>query len=658
MGHKRPLGYSSRPFYDLCTVNGEFVASSHTGDGKGDKLLLLLQLLHFSISFLITQRIILTMSKLQDEYLGKLQSLLHTVPTARTILKSLEEAKPLYLKHLKTSLDKDCITDSNTFLQPWELSRCADELKAIEYHSCSLSSVPTSGDLLKYDADAEGVGEGVGEDSNAPIPMQPRDSLRQEVIVSFSLYGKSHNSGGKMQRLQDIDILSGQTLRQLKDSFYCGGGGRGRGSTATIDPSDASTADEHSYFFIEGTFYATDSILPKDDGCDMSRESGICHIGAIKKWLQSDKHIIQSNSPSPELTTRKRAKPSSTRDVRVEVPENPMAVQNSGRDSEDTGVEDYAIMLTDLRMSTESIKQRGRQIVNTNPRNTTLDVILEENIPQSTTACDVIAAVVSVDDLNASSVPAVIAGVDRQCNGTTVTTVPNDNVNKRHVDGSRRSSRLKCTTTPVYDSWTSGMDDEDDDNDRPSSSEVASSSSSRTGTLNAPLASVPVPVSASSTSSTSSRGLEKAVKPRKVSKAYTPRRVVEKRADPGLLELHGLPLDCGLEALSLDIPISALTLRPGVRYLYRHGSSTTCDCEHFIYLIDMHLYCPTPNGRDTSHAIASHHMRDLPYRHLYPRQTFSAKAVAKKCAVCLLWGARYIVFGDRLADKSPILYCR
>ena len=651
MGHKRPLGYSSRPFYDLCTVNGEFVASSHTGDGKGNKLLLLLQL-HFPIFFVITQRIFLTLSKLQDEYLGKLQSLLHTVPKARTILKSLEEAKPLYLKHLKTSIDRDCVTASNTFLQPWELSRCADELKAIEYHSCSLSSVPTSGDILKYEADAEGM----DEDSNAPILMQLRDNLQQEVIVSFSLYGKSYNSGGKMQRIQDVDILSDQTLRQLKDSFYCGGSGRGRGSTATIDPSDVSTADEHSYFFIEGTFYATDSILPKDDGCDISRESSICHIGAIKKWLHSDKHIIQSNSPSPVSTTRKRAKPSSTRDVRMESSANPLLVQNSGRENEDSGVEDYARMLTDLRMSTESIKTRGREIVNINPsRNTTLDVILEENNSQPATECDVIAAVVSVDDSNNSSVPAVIAGMDRPCNGTTATTALNDNQNKRKADGSRRSSRLKCTAPSVYDSWTTGMDDEDDDNDRSSSSDVATSSSSRTGTLNAHLASVSVPFSASSTFS---RGKGKAVKPKKVTRAYTPRRVAEKLADPGLLELHGLPSDCGLEALSLDVPISTLKLRPGVRYLYRHGSSTTCDCEHFIYLTDMHLYCPTANGRDTSHAIASHHMRDLPYRHLYPRQTFSAKAVAKKCAVCLLWGARYIVFGDRLADKSPILYCR
>ena len=554
---------------------------------------------------------------------------------------------------MKTSIDRDCVTASNTFLQPWELSRCADELKAIEYHSCSLSSVPTSGDILKNEADAEGL----AEDSNAPILMQPRDSLQQEVIVSFSLYGKSYNSGGKMQRIQDVDILSDQTLRQLKDSFYCGGGGRGRGSTAAIDPSDFSTADEHSYFFIEGTFYATDSILPKDDECDISRESSICHIGAIKKWLHSDKHIIESNSPSPVLTSRKQAKPSSTRDVGVEAPENPLLVQNSGRGNEDSGVKDYARMLTDLRMSTESIKARGRKIVNINPRNTTLDVILEDNNSQRATACAVIVAVVSVDDSNASSVPAVIAGRDRQCNRTTATTALNDNQNKRKADGSRRSSRLKCTAPIVYDSWTSGMDDEDDDNDRSSSSEVATTSSSRTGTLNAHLASAsaPVPVSASSTSS---RGKEKAVKPKKGTRAYTPRRVAEKLADPGLLELHGLPPDCELEALSLDVPISALKLRPGVRYLYRHGSSTACDCEHFIYLTDMHLYCPTANGRDTSHAIASHHMRDLPYRHLYPRQTFSAKAVAKKCAVCLLWGARYIVFGDRLADKSPILYCR
>jgi snRNA-activating protein complex (SNAPc), subunit 3 len=545
-------------------------------------------------------------------------------------------------------MDRDSVAASDTFLQSWELSKCAEEFRAIEYHPCSLSSVPTSGDITKYEKDAEEMDEAC----IAPNSVQFRDQLKQEVIVSFSLYGKSHSSAGRMQRLQDVDILSDQTLRQLKDSFYCGGGGRGRGSTVTSDPSDASIADDHSYFFIEGTFYATDTLLPKADGRAGSGTPDVCHISAVKEWLRSDKNVTQPSSSSTEQPAQKQSNAASSRNAEVESSDVAAQTQDYEVAGEDTGVEDDARILAALRMCTESSKPRGRKAQKRQGSDKRTRIVLNgDEDAHSATACDVSSVSAPADNAYAS---AVTEGVDRGGNDATSATASNDKRKKSKVDGSRRSSRLKVPVSSVYDSWTSGMDDPDDD--RCVSSEGAISSSSSAAALTtttAPVATLPL------------RGKEKekdkrpcrAVKAKKGSLADRP-KCTEKRADPGLLELHGLPPDCTLDALSLDITISSLKLRAGVRYLYRHGASTTCDCEHFFYLTDMHLYCPTANSPDTSQAIASHYMRDPPLRRMYPRQTFYAKAVAKKCAICLLWGASYIVFGDRLADKSPLLYCR
>lgn len=549
------------------------------------------------------------------------------------------------LKHLKTSIDRDSVAASDTFLQSWELSKCTEEFRAIEYQLCSLSSVPTSGDITKYENDAAEVDGAV----------QFRDKLKQEVIVSFSLYGKSHSSGGRMQRLQDVDILSDQSLRQLKDSFYCGGGGRGRGSTAATDPSDASITDEHSYFFIEGTFYATDTLLPKADGRASSGTSDVCHISAVKEWLLSDKHVTQPSSSSTEQHAQKQSNAASSRNAEVESSDGAAQTQDYDVDGEDTGVEDDARILAALRMCTESSKPRGREVQKRQGSEKRTRIVSHgEEDAHSATACDVNSASAPADDTYASSASAVTEGVDRGSNDATATTAKNDKRKKSKVDGSRRSIRLAVPVSSVYDSWTSGMDDPDDD--RCVSSEGATTSSSSSAALITTTAPV-VMLQPRGKEKLKDKRPSRAVKAKKGSLADRP-KCTEKRSDPGLLELHGLPLDCALDALSLDVPISSLKVRAGVRYLYRHGASTTCDCEHFFFVTDMHLYCPTANSSDTSQAIASPYMRDPPLRRMYPRQTFYAKAVAKKCAICLLWGASYIVFGDRLADKSPLLYCR
>ena len=124
--------------------------------------------------------------------------------------------------------------------------------------------------------------------------------------------------------------------------------------------------------------------------------------------------------------------------------------------------------------------------------------------------------------------------------------------------------------------------------------------------------------------------------------------------------LNGLPPSPALPVLSLDTSLGSLFLRPGVRYLFRHRSDTGCDCEHFLYVTDMHLHCSSSDSRVDSQGnyVPVSTARDLLLLSDYPRRTFLARAVAKKCGVCLLWSARYVVYGDRLADRSPMLYCQ
>ena len=50
--------------------------------------------------------------------------------------------------------------------------------------------------------------------------------------------------------------------------------------------------------------------------------------------------------------------------------------------------------------------------------------------------------------------------------------------------------------------------------------------------------------------------------------------------------------------------------------------------------------------------------RDPTSRAAYPRRSFHARVVSKKCMACRLWGARYEVHGDRLTDRDPFLFCQ
>ncbi len=83
----------------------------------------------------------------------------------------------------------------------------------------------------------------------------------------------------------------------------------------------------------------------------------------------------------------------------------------------------------------------------------------------------------------------------------------------------------------------------------------------------------------------------------------------------------------------------AVPLQLATKYLFWHQSS----CEHLLYLTDMHLH-----HSDADCGVAAPQ---------YPLNTFLKQSVHRRCEVCDVTTAKYLVFGDRLAESSPCLFC-
>ena len=133
-----------------------------------------------------------------------------------------------------------------------------------------------------------------------------------------------------------------------------------------------------------------------------------------------------------------------------------------------------------------------------------------------------------------------------------------------------------------------------------------------------------------------------------------------------LLSLNNIPSPPIFTILSLDTKVDSLNFRPGVRYLFTHCSETDTEnvSEQYLYVTDVHLHSFKIKSMSVCGKIESNYSSqsasfvDLPFFNQYPRQTFLSRVVAKKCAVCSLWSAQYAVYGDRLADRSPMHYCQ
>ena len=91
--------------------------------------------------------------------------------------------------------------------------------------------------------------------------------------------------------------------------------------------------------------------------------------------------------------------------------------------------------------------------------------------------------------------------------------------------------------------------------------------------------------------------------------------------------------------LQNEIKVQDIPMNVGTRYLYCHKSG----CEHFLYLVGIRSY---------------NKINDLPHRSAYPRLTQQAKMKRRKCGVCEIWSAEFVVYYDRLAAVSPMFYCR
>jgi hypothetical protein len=84
----------------------------------------------------------------------------------------------------------------------------------------------------------------------------------------------------------------------------------------------------------------------------------------------------------------------------------------------------------------------------------------------------------------------------------------------------------------------------------------------------------------------------------------------------------------------LDIP-----WKVGENYLFHHREL----CEHVIIPLDIHLY---------------HERLDALQGESYPRKIFNLKTRCRRCQICDVLSAGYIVCDDRLLEENPCFSCR
>jgi hypothetical protein len=81
----------------------------------------------------------------------------------------------------------------------------------------------------------------------------------------------------------------------------------------------------------------------------------------------------------------------------------------------------------------------------------------------------------------------------------------------------------------------------------------------------------------------------------------------------------------------------AIQWQLGTPYLYTHAGG----CEHVLYLTNVQPCGGSEEGVDAA----------------YPKETFRARVLQRRCDVCDTLSAAFMVYGDRLAETNPCLYC-
>jgi hypothetical protein len=86
-----------------------------------------------------------------------------------------------------------------------------------------------------------------------------------------------------------------------------------------------------------------------------------------------------------------------------------------------------------------------------------------------------------------------------------------------------------------------------------------------------------------------------------------------------------------------NVRCDAVEWQLGTPYLYTHAGG----CEHVLYLTNVQPCGGSEEGVDAA----------------YPKETFRARVLQRRCDVCDTLSAAFIVYGDRLAEANPCLYC-
>ena len=66
------------------------------------------------------------------------------------------------------------------------------------------------------------------------------------------------------------------------------------------------------------------------------------------------------------------------------------------------------------------------------------------------------------------------------------------------------------------------------------------------------------------------------------------------------------------------------------------------DCAHTIVFTQMRMVHPQQDDQN---------------QRVYPLKVFQSKTVRQMCGVCRVYSARYVTYGDKMADASPFFWC-
>ena len=554
---------------------------------------------------------------IQEEYLSKLQSLFRRVPRARQLLSKNADTTSLYLKSLKDILDKDSIGSNGKPLQSAPSFAFAEELGAIrsnphQFQTTSLSAHRSASNTAQV--------------------------LAGEVVISFTLHSGS-------QRSQDIDMLGSQTLRDLQDAICHG---LKEKYVNEVESNTKSRSD--CFFFIEGYFYADDVSPPSQQPHTSWRADSAERLHKIRRWLLHGNQDATASSQNAALVGEECS-------VEGEVFEE-VEVEEEEEDIMEGTVE--TSLASNQRLKLAAVKDRHKKFAAAPAPAPAAPVAPAPAAPGSRrrkTSRHDPSPVVGKAKINQNTISS--KGVKRK---TPVTSTA------RKGPITKKASSVSFID-PNSDSDGSSSDYEKHGSN--SDAQIGQKTTIQRGLVKRSIGPTSAGGSASSSSALNSQPLTLGPYNRALrnctgnvmnSGSSASDSNSNSRSDirESRLELNGLSASSALTILSLDTTIGSLLLRSGVRYLYNHSGSTSGDREYFLYVTDMHLHSSIRGSTNKSDGAKDKPVfhRDLPLISSYPRQTFQVRTVVKKCAICLLWSAQYVVYGDRLADRSPMLYCQ